>query len=135
MTGKASPAVQQAAIDLLRAGTVIPAHPLALTAERQLDERRQRALTRYYLDAGSGGLAVGVHTTQFAIREAGLYDRVLSLAAETAAQWSDRQLVMIAGPAGPPAQEIRRASCREKVVRIVSTLVVPVKINKHKLRV
>lgn len=109
MTGKASPAVQQAAIDLLHAGTVIPAHPLALNAERMLDERRQRALTRYYLDAGSGGLAVGVHTTQFAIREAGLYDRVLSLAAETAAQWSVRQLVMVAGLAGPTAQAVNEA--------------------------
>ena len=56
----------------LRKGAVIPAHPLALDAERRLDARRQRALTRYYLDAGAGGLAVGVHTTQFAIREAGL---------------------------------------------------------------
>jgi hypothetical protein len=52
----------------LRAGLVIPAHPLALTAERKLDERRQRALTRYYLASGVGGIAVGVHTTQFAIR-------------------------------------------------------------------
>lgn len=109
MTGKASPAVQQAAIDLLRAGTVIPAQPLALTAERQLDERRQRALTRYYLDAGSGGLAVGVHTTQFTIREAGLYDRVLSLASETAAQWTDRQLAMVAGVVGPTAQAVNEA--------------------------
>ena len=54
-------------------GTVIPAHPLALDRDRKLDERRQRALTRYYIDAGAGGLAVGVHTTQFAIREHGLY--------------------------------------------------------------
>ncbi len=56
-------------IALLREGIVIPAHPLALDAERKLDERRQRALTRYYLDAGAGGVAVAVHTTQFAIRE------------------------------------------------------------------
>lgn len=65
-------------------GIFIPAHPLALTAERRLDERRQRALTRYYVAAGSGGLAVGVHTTQFAIRDPriGLYEPVLSLAAE-----------------------------------------------------
>lgn len=96
-------------LDLLRAGTVIPAHPLALTADRQLDERRQRALTRYYLDAGSGGLAVGVHTTQFAIREVGLYDRVLSLAAETAAAWTDRTLAMVAGLAGPTAQAVAEA--------------------------
>ena len=65
---------------VFRAGAVIPAHPLALDASRQLDVRRQRALTRYYLDAGAGGLAVGVHTTQFAIREAGLYEHVLDLA-------------------------------------------------------
>ena len=56
----------------LRKGVVIPAHPLALDAGRKLDPRRQRALTRYYLDAGAGGLAVGVHTTQFAIRDVGL---------------------------------------------------------------
>ena len=61
----------------------IPAHPLALDANRKLDARRQRALTRYYLDAGAGGLAVGVHTTQFAIREVGLYRPVLELAMRT----------------------------------------------------
>jgi Dihydrodipicolinate synthetase family len=63
---------------------VIPAHPLALNAERRLDERRQRALSRYYIAAGAGGLAVGVHTTQFAIREpgVGLFEPVLKLAAE-----------------------------------------------------
>ena len=67
-------------------GLVIPAHPLALTAERRLDERRQVALTRYYADAGAGGIAVGVHSTQFAIRAAGLFEPVLRLAAEAAAQ-------------------------------------------------
>ena len=68
----------------IKHGTVIPAHPLALTSERKLDERRQRALTRYYVAAGSGGLAVGVHTTQFAIRQPhiGLFEPVLRLAAE-----------------------------------------------------
>ncbi len=109
MTGQATPQARQAAMDLLREGTVIPAHPLALNADRQLDERRQRALTRYYLDAGSGGLAVGVHTTQFAIREVGLYERVLSLAAEEAASWTDRTLVMVAGLAGPTAQAVNEA--------------------------
>ncbi|MET0771539.1 MAG: dihydrodipicolinate synthase family protein, partial [Candidatus Limnocylindrales bacterium] len=59
------PSVGQA----LAGGVVIPAHPLALTAGRRLDERRQRALTRYYLASGAGGVAVAVHTTQFAIRE------------------------------------------------------------------
>lgn len=68
------------AIDLLRRGGAIPAHPLALNAARKLDERRQRALTRYYLDAGAIGVAVGVHTTQFAIREHGLLRPVLEIA-------------------------------------------------------
>jgi dihydrodipicolinate synthase/N-acetylneuraminate lyase len=89
---------------LLRAGTVIPAHPLALDAARRLDVRRQRALSRYYLDAGSGGLAVGVHATQFAIREAGLYEPVLRLAAEQAAAWTKRKVVLIAGLSGRTAQ-------------------------------
>lgn len=84
----------------LRRGTVIPAHPLALNADRQFDRRRQRALTRYYLDAGSGGLAVGVHSTQFAIREVGLYQPVLELAKQTCGDWTDRPVVMIAGLAG-----------------------------------
>ena len=66
----------------LQEGLVIPAHPLALTAKRKLDERRQRALTRYYLAAGAGVVAVGVHTTQFAIRDpdVGLFAPVLELA-------------------------------------------------------
>lgn len=93
---------------LLRRGTVIPAHPLALDAERRLDPRRQRALSRYYLDAGSGGLAVGVHATQFAIRERGMYEPVLRLAAEEARSWggrtSSRPLVLIAGLSGSTAQ-------------------------------
>src|SRR5271165_3887770 len=73
-------------------GLVIPAHPLALTPERTLDVHRQRALSRYYIDAGAGGLAVGVHTTQFAIRDAGLFRPVLELAAETATTWTKREL-------------------------------------------
>jgi len=100
---------QAASLALLKAGTVIPAHPLALDAGRKLDMRRQRALTRYYLDAGSGGLAVGVHTTQFAIREAGLYGEVLGLAAETASAWTDRPLAMVAGLAGPTRQAVAEA--------------------------
>src|SRR5580658_10163523 len=85
---------------LISEGTVIPAHPLALDANRALDVTHQRALTRYYIDAGAGGLAVGVHTTQFAIREVGLYRPVLELAIETAREWTDRPLVMIAGAVG-----------------------------------
>ena len=94
---------------LVRRGTVIPAHPLALDRHRGLDARRQRALTRYYLDAGAGGLAVGVHATQFAIREAGLYETVLGLAAEAADEWTDRPVAMIAGLAGRTEQAVREA--------------------------
>jgi hypothetical protein len=88
---------------LLRRGTVIPAHPLALDAHRRLDPRRQRALARYYLDAGSGGLAVGVHATQFAVREAGLYEPVLRIAVEESNAWAKRPVVLIAGLAGKTA--------------------------------
>jgi hypothetical protein len=95
---------------LVRRGTVIPAHPLALDAARRLDARRQRALTRYYLDAGAGGLAVGVHATQFAIREAGLYEPVLRLAAEEARSWSRKPVVLIAGLSGRTAQAKAEAS-------------------------
>jgi dihydrodipicolinate synthase/N-acetylneuraminate lyase len=98
-----------ATLEVLRRGTVIPAHPLALDAHRQLDARRQRALTRYYLDAGAGGLAVGVHATQFAIRERGLYEPVLRLAAEAAREWSQAPSVMIAGLSGATAQARREA--------------------------
>jgi len=94
---------------VLTAGTVIPAHPLALDAARRLDRRRQRALARYYLDAGAGGLAVGVHATQFQIRDAGLYVPVLEIAAETAAAWSDRPVAMIAGIAGRTNQAVVEA--------------------------
>ncbi len=94
---------------VLRRGTVIPAHLLALDAGRRLDVRRQRALTRYYLDAGAGGIAVGVHATQFAIRDAGLYEPVLRLAADTVADRAPRPIVLVAGLAGPTAQARREA--------------------------
>ena len=101
--------VPAAVLARFQRGVVIPAHPLALTAERRLDPVRQRALTRYYIDAGAGGLAVGVHTTQFAIREAGLYEPVLRLAAETAADWATAPLIRIAGLTGPTDQALREA--------------------------
>ena len=94
---------------LIADGTVLPAHPLALDADRKLDKVHQRALTRYYIDAGAGGLAVGVHTTQFAIRDVGLYRPVLELAAETAASWTKRPLAMVAGLAGPTQQAVAEA--------------------------
>lgn len=108
VSGPLPPAPIQA---LIRQGGVIPAHPLALTEARQLDEPRQRALTRYYLDAGACGLAVAVHTTQFAVHEPGrgLLKPVLSLAAETAAAWTDRPVVMIAGICGDTAQACKEA--------------------------
>jgi len=98
---------------VLRRGAVIPAHLLALDEHRRLDARRQRAMTRYYLDAGAGGVAVGVHSTQFAIREAGLYEPVLELAMQTARDWAPlggkRPLFMVAGLAGRTAQATREA--------------------------
>jgi dihydrodipicolinate synthase/N-acetylneuraminate lyase len=97
-------------LSLIRRGTVIPAHPLALDAGRRLDPRRQRALARYYLDAGSGGLAVGVHATQFAIRDNGMYEPVLRLAAEEARGWARRPAVLIAGLSGGTAQAKREAA-------------------------
>ena len=98
---------------VLRRGSVIPAHLLALDGERKLDAHRQRALTRYYLDAGAGGVAVGVHSTQFAIRETGLFRPVLELAMRTAQEWEPlggrRPLFMIAGLAGTTDQAVREA--------------------------
>ena len=98
----------------LRSGVAIPAHPLALTPSRQLDERRQRALTRYYVDAGAGGVAVGVHTTQFAIRDKvhGLYRPVLELAAATVRErltTAPRPFVMVAGVSGATTQAVTEA--------------------------
>ena len=90
----------------LARGVVIPAHPLALDAVRKLDERRQCALTRYYIDAGAGGIAVGVHTTQFAIRDVGLLRPVLELAA---AQRAPQDFIRVAGVCGATAQAVREA--------------------------
>lgn len=96
---------------MLQRGMVIPAHPLALDARRRLDERRQRALTRYYCDSGSGGLAVGVHTTQFAIRDpkVGLFQPVLKLALGTIAECERalaKRIVRIAGICGDTRQAL-----------------------------
>ncbi len=96
----------------LLAGQVIPAHPLALSPRRSLDERRQRALTRYYVDAGAGGIAVGVHTTQFAIREHGMLRDVLALAAASAREWlapAPRDFALVAGVVGDRRQAVDEA--------------------------
>lgn len=100
---------------VLDRGVVIPAQPLALTAARKLDERRQRALSRYYMDAGVGGIAVGVHTTQFAIRDPkiGLFEPVLLLAAEEMARAEEQgkgPFVRIGGICGTTAQAVKEAA-------------------------
>lgn len=94
-------------------GTVLPAHVLALTKDLRLDKPRMRALTRYYMDAGAGGVAVGVHTTQFAIRQHGLYEPVLAQVAETVDEWGPPDAFKVAGVTGRTAQaqaEARSAS-------------------------
>jgi len=103
-------------VEALRTGMVIPAHPLALTKDRTLDELHQRALSRYYLDAGAGGLAVGVHTTEFAIHDPkqGMYHPVLELAMETVRTWKPlselpHAPVMIAGIIGETPQAVSEA--------------------------
>jgi dihydrodipicolinate synthase/N-acetylneuraminate lyase len=102
-------------INKLRSGFVIPAHPLALRADNKIDEQHQKALTRYYLASGAGGLAVGVHTTQFAIHnpEVGLFKPVVELASETARQCIEStncvEPIMIAGIVGETGQAVREA--------------------------
>jgi len=106
-------------LEKLKEGVVIPAMPLALNSKRKLDERRQRALIRYYLDAGSGGLAVAVHTTQFAIRkpEVGLYEPLLSLAGEELTRFSAKTgnpVIRIAGVIGKTDQATKEAGMAKK---------------------
>jgi dihydrodipicolinate synthase/N-acetylneuraminate lyase len=105
----------KAILDGLRKGQVIPAHPLALTAARKLDERGQRALTRYYCAAGAGGLAVGVHTTQFAVRDPkhALFRPVIELANETIEECSraaGRPIVKVGGVCGKTPQAVGEAA-------------------------
>ena len=98
--------------ELLQQGTIIPAHPLALTKNRTLDEERQRRLTRYYIAAGAGGVAVGVHTTQFEIRkpEVGLLETVLRLASEEADRAKpEHAFIKVAGIVGPTEKAVKEA--------------------------
>lgn len=100
---------------LLFEGTVIPAFPLTLNSDRKFNEKRQRALIRYYLDAGVGGLAVGVHTTQFAIRnpEIGLYEPLLKIANEEVDKFekkTGKTVIKVAGVCGPVEQAIKEAT-------------------------
>ena len=108
------PMPRKAVLARLRKGTVIPAHPLALDGNRKLDERRQRALTRYYVAAGVGGVALGVHTTQFAIHEpkVGLLRPVLELAVEAVRDAQPRKsarVILVAGICGATRQAVREA--------------------------
>jgi dihydrodipicolinate synthase/N-acetylneuraminate lyase len=101
-------------LDLLMGGLLIPAHPLAMDNQRRFSERRQRALTRYYHAAGAGGIAVGVHSTQFAIREPryGLFKPVMELAAATIQSCdtaTGRRTVLIAGVCGRTEQALGEA--------------------------
>ena len=103
--------------ELLHKGTVIPAHPLVLDENRELDEERQRRLTRYYIASGAGGVAVGVHTTQFEIRkpEVNLLETVLRLATE---EIDRAQLpypfIKVAGIVGPTQNAVKEAKLAVK---------------------
>jgi hypothetical protein len=111
------PYVPSSLSTLLQEGTVIPAHPLALTKARKLDERRQKLLTQYYLASGAGGVAVGVHTTQFEIRkpEINLLEPVLRLAAEQIRDSNlERPFLKVAGIVGPTTQALREAELAVK---------------------
>jgi hypothetical protein len=102
-------------VEKIHRGVVIPAHPLALNKKRLLDEKHQRALTRYYIDAGAGGIAVGVHTTQFEIRDprVGLFKPVLALASQTADEYLAKRelpaIFKIAGVCGKTNQAASEA--------------------------
>ncbi len=105
-------------MNFLLGGTAIPAHPLVLNGQGGLDERRQRALTRYYIDAGAGGIAVGVHTTQFEIRdpEHDLYKPVLEIASDEVRNTDlKRHFLKIAGVCGPTSQAVKEASLAESL--------------------
>lgn len=110
MTTDTAPALAPA-VTRFRDGGVVPAHPLALTTERRLDERRQRALSRYQIEAGALGLAVAVHSTQFAIHDTHrhLLEPVLALAADTAAEYPRQRPLLVAGITGPTAQAVGEA--------------------------
>ncbi|WP_313131217.1 dihydrodipicolinate synthase family protein [Anaerocolumna sp.] len=111
---------QEEALNILKKGTFIPAHPLALTADRKLDEEKQRMLTRYYLASGAGGLAVAVHTTQFEIRDPkiGLFEPVLKIAVEEIEAFEKKTgkvIVRIAGVCGPLGQAVEEAKTALKL--------------------
>ncbi|MBB4034941.1 dihydrodipicolinate synthase/N-acetylneuraminate lyase [Dysgonomonas hofstadii] len=100
-------------LQLFRKGTVIPATPLALTKLRTVDEKYQKALVRYHIDCGVGGIAIGVHSTQFEIREHGLFEGLLSLVSEEIDKWSEfrgKKILKIAGVCGKTEQALKEAT-------------------------
>ena len=104
-------------LEKFRKGTVIPAMPLALTDERVFDRPAQEVLTRYYMDAGAGGIAVGVHSTQFAIREHGLFETVLSCVSDAADQWGRKTgnaILKVSGACGKTPQAVAEAEFARK---------------------
>ena len=109
----AQPMVERRVREILLDGIAIVAHPLALDRERRFDEKRQRALTRYYIASGAGGVAVGVHTTQFKLHEVGLYEDILKLTMETIRECersTGRRIVRVAGVIGPLSRALKEAS-------------------------
>lgn len=111
------PELDSIIVKALQDGMVIPAHPLALNENRKLDERRQRLLTQYYIASGAGGLALGVHTTQFEIRKPGidLLEPVLKIASEEIAKGPNKALIKVAGVAGPTSQAIHEAETAKRL--------------------
>ena len=104
--------IDNAVLEIFRKGTVIPAMPLALNEKREFDQPAQEALTRYYMDAGAGGIAVGVHSTQFAIREHGLFEKVLQCVSDAADDWGQKTgnaVFKISGACGKTAQAVAEA--------------------------
>jgi len=104
--------IDSAVLERFRKGTVIPAMPLALTEKREFDQPAQEALTRYYMDAGAGGIAVGVHSTQFAIREHGLFEKVLTCVSDAIDQWGQKtgnKVFKISGACGKTTQAVAEA--------------------------
>ena len=105
--------IDSSILEKFRKGTVIPAMPLALNEKREFDQPSQEALTRYYMDAGAGGIAVGVHSTQFAIREHGLFERVLTCVSNAADDWSQKtgnKIFKISGACGKTDQAVNEAT-------------------------
>ena len=111
---------RQSALTVLQTGAVIPATPLALTAEKKLDEKRQRLIIRYFLHAGAGGIASGVHSTQFEIhdKKVGLLAPVLEIVADEISRFEDtikKTIVKVAGVCGPVSQAVKEAELAQKL--------------------